>query len=142
MGSPKLQGGAYHRSDVTAIIRLRGDLDGAVLLSMAKEVALRYVSQVTGEESTELDEMAQSAVAEMCNVIVGRASRLLEDIGCWVIVAPPAVVLGAGDHGAVRGVQRLVVPVSTPLGEIDVLLVVTAGRAARGPLPAGRLAPS
>ena len=128
MGEPaepqkvKLQGGPYTTKEVTVIIGLAQDIEGAVILGMSTETAVRYVSRVMGEEMDELDELAQSGIGELGNVIAGRAGVVLGEKGYQTVIAPPAIILGHATVLSTLSLQRLVLPVETPLGVVELQL--------------------
>lgn len=72
-GGLLLEGNPYSTEDVTAVIGISGQLSGSIYLSMAETVALRLISAMLGQEAAELDDLGQSGIAEMANVIAGSA---------------------------------------------------------------------
>jgi chemotaxis protein CheX len=132
-----LQGGPYETKDVTVIIGIAQDIEGAIILSMARDTALTYVSGVMGEERTALDELAQSGVGELANVIAGRASSLLGDRGYRTLLSPPTIMIGAGTTLSTLSLQRLVVPVDTSAGCIELHLAAKERPHPQPPLPDG-----
>lgn len=128
MGAPvepqkmTLQGRPYETKDVTVLIGLAQDLEGAVILSMEMGTALQYVGHVMGEPIDELDELAQSGIGELANVIAGRAGIQLGEKGYQTVISPPTIILGNGTVLSTLSLQRLVVPVRTPLGTIEIQL--------------------
>lgn len=117
-----LQGGPYQTNDVTVVIGLAQAIEGNVILDMSKETALQYIARVMGEPAGELDELAQSGIGELGNVIAGRAGVVLSEKGYPTAIAPPMIVLGKGTALSTLGLPRLVVPVQTPLGIIELQL--------------------
>lgn len=128
MGEPveprriSLQGGPYKTREVTVIIGLAQDIEGAVILSMSKQTAVQYVARVIGEAIDELDELAQSGIGELGNVIAGRAGVVLGEKGFQTVIAPPAIILGHETTLSTLALQRLVLPVETPLGVVELQL--------------------
>ncbi len=124
VGKPKLQGGPYHTDDVTALIGLAQDVEGTVIISMPAATGLQYIAHVMGEEQNELDELAQSGIGELANVIAGRAGALLGEKDHAVVIAPPTMILGRGSTLSTLALPRLVVAVETPLGPVALQLAV------------------
>ena len=126
MGEPiepqkvKLQGGPYQTDEVTVIIGLAQDIEGSVILSMSLAMSCNYISSIMGEPVTELDELAQSGIGELANVIAGRAGIALGEKGHDVVISPPTILIGSKSTLSTLGLQRLVVPVITPMGTIEV----------------------
>lgn len=117
-----LQGGSYKTSDVTVVLGIAQDVEGAVILSMSTETALQYVSRIMGEALDVLDDLAQSGIGELANVIAGRACALLGERGYQTMIAPPTIILGHGATLSTLSLQRLVVPVHTPAGSMELQL--------------------
>jgi chemotaxis protein CheX len=118
-GALHLEGNPYTTEDVTAVIGVTGQLTGSIYLSMSHEVALSLISSVLGQQAGELDELAQSGIAEMANVIAGTAGISLADDGIQTTINPPMVLVGRGARLTTLEIQRLVVPLTTACGEIN-----------------------
>jgi chemotaxis protein CheX len=77
-----------------------------------------------GETCADFDNLAQSGVAELGNVITGRASIKLSEAGYNCNISPPALILGKDITISTLDFSRIVVPLNTPLGEIVVHLAL------------------
>jgi chemotaxis protein CheX len=117
-GGLLLEGNPYTTEDVTAVIGISGQLSGSIYLSMSETVALRLISAILGQETTELDDLAQSGIAEMANVIAGSAGIGLAEEGLETVINPPLVLVGRGARVSTVEIQRLVVPLTTEYGEV------------------------
>lgn len=106
--------------EVTVLIGVVGRAQGLVLYGLSEKTARNLVSAMTGEPVPIFDKMAESAVAELGNVITGLASGELEKNGYPVTIAPPSVVVGKGTTISTLSLRRLVIPLETPLGNIMV----------------------
>ncbi|MCJ8013919.1 chemotaxis protein CheX [Paenibacillus sp. KQZ6P-2] len=74
-------------------IGMTGQLSGNVIFGIHEHVALRMVSvMMGGYVLTEMDEMGQSAISELGNMISGNASTILSNRGVNVDITPPKVV--------------------------------------------------
>ena len=117
-GGLLLEGNPYTTEDVTAVIGISGSLTGSIYLSMAEPTALKIISAIIGQETTELDELGQSGIAEMANVIAGSAGIELDAEGIETQINPPLVLVGRGARLSTVEIQRLVVPLTTIHGEV------------------------
>ncbi len=82
-------------SEVSAVIGIAGACTGAVVLSFTKEVAIKMVSQLVGEDIIDLDNDTCDALGEMVNIIAGNASRALESLGVGTLkISVPTVLIG------------------------------------------------
>ncbi len=80
------------RSDVSAVVLVSGDLNGWVSYEFRRKDALRLVGVMLQERVFELDEMAESALGEVANMITGNAAIALEREGYACVLAPPLLL--------------------------------------------------
>lgn len=104
--------------DVTVLIGVVGDVRGLVLISMSERTAKELVTVMSGEPVAIWSNMAESAIAELGNVVVGLASAQLEGAGYPCTISPPSVVVGRGTSISAVGITRLVIPLQTHYGTI------------------------
>lgn len=117
-GGLLLEGNPYTTEDVTAVIGVSGQLSGSIYLSMAETVALKLISAILGQDTVDLDELGQSGIAELANVIAGTAGIELADEGIETTINPPLILVGRGARLSTVEIQRLVVPLGTAHGEV------------------------
>jgi chemotaxis protein CheX len=129
-GAIGLQRSAYTSDEVTAIVAVTGQVAGVVMFAMADSTARGMVSKMLGQDFPELDALAQSGIAEIGNVITGRASVLLSEAGFASELAPPIIILGRGSMISTLDVQRLVIPMETEFGPIDIQVALKLADAA------------
>jgi chemotaxis protein CheX len=131
-GAIGLQRSVYTSDEVTAVVAVTGEVAGMVMFAMAESTARGMVSKMMGQDFDELDALAQSGIAELGNVITGRAAVLLSEAGFTSDLAPPMLIVGRGSMISTLDVQRLVIPMDTEFGsiEIQVALKVTGAAAA------------
>lgn len=108
------------QEDLTVLIGVTGKLQGVVMYSLSERTAKNLVSTMLGEPIPIYNEMVESAIAEMGNVITGIASAELEAAGIICKIAPPTMVQGRGVIISTINIKRLVIPLSTSLGDIKV----------------------
>jgi chemotaxis protein CheX len=123
-GTLRLQKTAFTTDEVTALVGVTGTLNGLVLYSMSQATALRIVSRVMGKEFEEFDAIAQSGIGELGNVITGRASVLLSEAGYPSNITPPALVIGEGTMITTLDLIRLVLPLQTDVGPLEIQVVL------------------
>jgi chemotaxis protein CheX len=117
-GGLLLEGNPYTTEDVTAVVGISGALTGSLYLSMAEPTALKMISAIIGQETLELDDLGQSGIAEIANVIAGSAGIELAEEGIETLINPPLVLVGRGARLSTVEIQRLVVPLMTAYGDI------------------------
>jgi chemotaxis protein CheX len=123
-GQLSLEKGLYLTDEVTVIISLVGDINGTVFYSMSTQMVLNVISVILGEELTELDALAQSGIAELGNVITGRASVKLSHTGFESTISPPTLMIGAGATISTLDLPRLIVPLEGAPGKMVIHLAL------------------
>lgn len=126
-GDLRLENGPYQTDDVTVIISLIGAVDGTVFFSMAKEAATQLASILMGEKLNSLDKLAQSGIAELGNVITGRASMKLSEAGYESNISTPSLIIGKGATISTLEYPRLTVPLKTSVGSMTIHLALREG---------------
>jgi chemotaxis protein CheX len=137
-GALSLQKSALTPDDVTVLLSLVGQVQGVVLYGMSLQTALALVERMMGQAFTEFDGLAQSGVAELGNVITGRASVKLSESGYAVNISPPTLIQGRGVTISTLDFSRVVVPLTCALGQLTVHLALRE-RLSAG--PAGNFVP-
>ena len=125
-----LQRSAYTSDEVTAVVAVTGDVAGMVLFAMTDQTARAIVSKMMGQEFEEFDTLAQSGIAELGNVITGRAAVLLSEAGFPSELAPPMLLVGRNTLISTLDVQRLVIPIETEMGQIEIQVALKLSGAA------------
>jgi chemotaxis protein CheX len=111
---------------VTVIIPIVGDLEGAVFYGLTGEAAERLAGTMLGDLKAVRfnDELVESALGEFGNVVTGQAAAQLEAQGLRCNIAPPIVALQSRLILSGHPFDRLVVPIETPIGQINIRLAV------------------
>ncbi len=125
-GKLRLHKSAVTTDEVTALVGVTGTLSGLVLYSMSQATALGIVSKMIGQDFVEFDELAQSGIGELGNVITGRAGVLLSEAGYASNITPPALVIGKGTMITTLDLHRLVFPLQTEVGSLEIQVVLKA----------------
>jgi chemotaxis protein CheX len=125
----------YTTDDLTVIISLVGRVIGNVIYSMNLTTALSLASKMIGEHVKSLDPLAQSSIAELGNVITGRASMLLSSAGYESIISTPTLLQGKGAIISTLDFARLVVPLNIEFGAVTIHLALReANQSIAGPV--------
>nr|WP_237690807.1 chemotaxis protein CheX [Paenibacillus caui] len=105
-------------------VGMTGEFSGNVVFGLKEQVALRIVSVMMGGFMlTELDEMGQSAISELGNMISGNASTILSNQGYSVDITPPKVIKSeSNEHPR----KVLCIPlVMDGIGELDIQVMIS-----------------
>lgn len=123
-GALSLQKSALTTDNVTVLISIIGQIQGVVLYGMSKDTSLKIVSRILGQDFDEFDNLAQSGIGELGNVISGKATVNLSKAGFNATISPPTLVIGDGAQISTLDFSRVVVPFDTELGRMVVHLAV------------------
>lgn len=92
---PKLKAAAPTKIDIAAIIGVRDSkFNGSVALGLPAEVFLKLMSNMLGEQYTEITDEVEDGAGEMLNMIFGHAKVILNQKGHSLEKAIPTVVRG------------------------------------------------
>lgn len=127
-GKLSLTKGPYITDEITVIISLIGDVIGTVFYGMNGETALQIISVILGEKLEEMDALAQSGIAELGNVITGRASVKLSKTGLESTISPPTLMIGKGAMISTLDIPRLVMPLRGEPGNIIINIALIESR--------------
>ncbi len=119
-GTIGMADGPLVSDDVTVLVGVTGRVRGVVLLNVSERTAKELVGAMQGTPVAVWDTLAESGIAELGNVITGRASSELESAGYPCTISPPTVVIGRGTQISTIHIQRLVIPLETRHGAISV----------------------
>jgi len=126
-GQVRMEKGEFAAGEITAVVGVTGSLSGAVMYRMSEATALAIVGHMMGRKFDELDALARSGVGELGNVITGRAGVLLERAGVRAEIAPPMLIVGRGNLMSSLEIPRLMVPLQTNAGDIDLQIALRTG---------------
>ncbi len=109
---------AYRRKGVAALIAIKGDIEGRVILDLSQEVAMKVASQLAGSEVEASEQVVKETVCEMANMIIGNSVTLLNDQGFHFKVFPPEIHMDETGLAGSADTEALVICIETPCGEI------------------------
>lgn len=97
--------------DISGLIGLAGQTTGSVAISFPREMALKVVSNMVGEEMKEFNNEVRDGVGEIANMIAGGAKGELSEKGYHFKLSIPTVVIGSSHNISHRtDVPCIVVP--------------------------------
>ena len=97
---------------ITIIVGLTDELRGNVAYNMTKDTAMQIASKMMmGMPVAELDELAQSAISELTNMVTGNAATNFEGQGLKVDISPPSLVVGEKFKARVSNDKYLVIEI-------------------------------
>ena len=107
--------------DVSAFLGIVGDMSGNVAYCFSEETGKKLASLLMmGEAVDEIDSMANSAVAEVSNMISGTASGIFEKNKIALDITPPTVISGKDITLILSFLDTHTVTLTTPIGPIEI----------------------
>ncbi len=94
--SPFLKKTDTAQGDISGILEMNGDITGSIAITFTKKCILGIVSAMFGEEITEMDEEINDAVGEIGNMISGRVTTKMTEMGKTVKIKLHEVKSGKG----------------------------------------------
>ena len=119
-GRPYIKGSRLARGDITGIIGITGKDKGTISLTFNEPTALAVVSNMLGEEVTDVD-VLRDGIGEVTNMISGQARQGLAALGMKFHAGIPMVVMGKNHK--IQHVSQgpvLAIPFFTQKGEITI----------------------
>ena len=109
---------AYHRKGVAALIVIKGDIEGRIILDLAPDVALRVAAMLTGAEVVDSEQTVCETVCELANMVIGNSVTLLNDQGYRFKVFPPEIHMNDQGLAGSRDTEAMVLAIETTCGNI------------------------
>ena len=120
-GALRLVGSRVTPGELTVAIGVTGAVQGVVLYGMSELTGRNIVGHMLGRQPHLLsDALLESGVAELGNMITGRATMLLEAGGFRCDITPPTVMSGRNLMISTVEFQRLVIPVTLAVGALEI----------------------
>lgn len=108
----------YRRKGVAALISIKGDIEGRVILDLAPEVAMRVAGHLAGSPLPESEQVVRETVCELANMVIGNSVTLLNDQGFRFKVFPPEIHMSEEGLAGSTDTEAMVLCIETPCGEI------------------------
>lgn len=123
-GELRLENTYYTTKDITVLIGIIGSVEGTVLYGFTEDVAKVMVQRMIGERRPIIDDLAESAIAEVGNMISGHAGAMFEELGLPFNITPPNLILNRGTLIANMATDRLIIPIDLGFGEIEIAVAI------------------
>ncbi len=83
--------------DISGIIGLAGEVQGAVVLSLKSDLAMMLTERLTQTRHTEMNDDVYDAIGEIINIIAGNVKKDLEDV-FKIVISLPTIIKGENHH--------------------------------------------
>ncbi|NLA60915.1 MAG: chemotaxis protein CheX, partial [Firmicutes bacterium] len=118
-GQLRLETSKATQGEINVALGVAGDAEGIVIYSMSEKVAKAIASALLDDVVPVFNELAESSIAEMGNIITGQAAAGLEEHGYICKLTPPTIIAGKGVMISTVDIQRLVIPIELPVGLME-----------------------
>jgi chemotaxis protein CheX len=115
--------------EINVMVGITGEVQGQVILGMERDTALLIARRMIPFEVTDFDELAQSAVQELTNILGGNASANFERLGIQTNLSVPSMLIGKDIVISTGNRSCLVVPLRIlspqgPQGLVDMMIIL------------------
>jgi len=118
IGDLSMDENIYRRKGVAALIAIKGDIEGRVILDLAPEVAMRVAGHLAGSPLPESEQVIRETVCELANMVIGNSVTLLNDQGFRFKVFPPEIHMSEEGLAGSVDTEAMVLCIETPCGQI------------------------
>lgn len=118
-GELSMASSKWTTQEITVILNVIGQVRGTFLIGVSKKTGQQIAERMIGEEVQEINELAMSAIAELGNIIAGRALAGLENIGYQADITPPMFLYGERVYISTLNRRRIQIPLETDIGVIE-----------------------
>jgi len=95
MGKIYIKDAPYRSESILVLIGITGGFHGSVVMSFGKDICCKIATAMMRcSLITELDEIAKSAIGELCNMILGYTATLFSREKIIVDITPPTILTG------------------------------------------------
>jgi chemotaxis protein CheX len=117
IGDLAMEEGAYRRKGIAALIVIKGDIEGRIILDLAPEVARKVAAILTGSDDAD-EQVARETVCELANMVIGNSVTLLNDQGYTFKVFPPEIHTSDEGLAGSQDTEAMVLAIETTCGNI------------------------
>ena len=94
IGKPALKEASFTHDELLILMGITGEMKGQAIIDFPMASALQIASKMCMMEMTELNEISQSAICELCNMIMGNTATLFYQSGTQIDITPPTICKG------------------------------------------------
>lgn len=94
VGKPSLEGTKGKNDTIAINICVTGEMQGQAMIAFENDIACDIASRMCMMPITEMDEISQSAICELGNMIMGNAATVFSTQGTLIDITPPTLIRG------------------------------------------------
>lgn len=110
IGTPYIRKAEFTEEEFLIMLGVTGTIKGQVIICFEKNTSLDIASKMCMMQLEQLDDLARSALCELCNMILGNAATVFFSKGISVDITPPTMC-----HGNVTFENRYANNICIPL---------------------------
>lgn len=94
VGKPYTKEAVVGDQSLLIMLGVTGEMSGQVILCFENSVALDVASKMCMMQLPALDDLAESALSELCNMILGNTATVFSTKGIGIDITPPTMCKG------------------------------------------------
>lgn len=110
IGKPYIKTTDFLDDKLLIMVGVTGEMAGQVILCFPNAVALDIASKMCMMPLTEMNELAQSAICELCNMILGNAATVFSTKGIVIDITPPTMCKGTVSFKNSSSITNICIP--------------------------------
>jgi len=130
-GQLSMRNATFTSQQVTIVHGVVGMVEGSVLYGMSLVTAEKIASIMIGRPLMSFDDLANSAISELGDMVTGNAATYLSNAGYQCNITPPSVMRGANLRISTI-TPALVVPVNTVAGRLEINIALQERKSPAG----------
>ncbi|WP_418789967.1 chemotaxis protein CheX [Phosphitispora sp. TUW77] len=123
-GKLSLASSKWTTQEITVIINIIGDVKGTFLIGTPIRTAINLVEIMLRDSIDSFNDIVISGIAELSNIIAGRALVNLEKIGYNSDITPPMLLYGQKANISTLKRRRIQIPLKTDIGLIELSIAL------------------
>lgn len=123
-GPLSMQKSSLTSQEVSVLIGVTGEIHGQVIYGLSLKTAKKIAAEMIGQNVPLFDELAQSAISELGNMITGLATVKFGNTYSNLAITPPTLIVGTKVLISTIDIQRLYVVLMSNIGDIEVSIAL------------------
>lgn len=94
VGKPYAKEAVFGEKSLLIMLGVTGEMCGQVIISFENDIALDIASRMCMMQLESMNELAESAISELCNMILGNTATVFSTKGIAIDITPPTICKG------------------------------------------------
>lgn len=123
-GPLSVQKSSLTSCEVSVLLGVTGEIHGQIIYGMSSKTAKKVAAEMIGQPVPLLDELAQSAISELGNMITGLATVKFSESYSNLAITPPTLIIGTKVMISTVDIQRLYIVLMSDFGDIEMSIAL------------------